>query len=237
MSEDESALVNKCLEICQALVRQGHLFSFSLKVKPFSFSLDTKVKENALESRTVTEKVTKKPSPSTLRRNQRRKQEFLKKKLEEEEKSVVTHDLEATRQPNDTFKCVQCENTFETEKGLKIHIGRTHKTPKPLPTPEKVRGSPLETSLSVSPDKQTERVEEGGERDEEEDEIKAEENENVYGSSRCLCCGEVRSLEVKALMSHQCSEGTKIICKECGKDFKTSWYLSSHTVQEQHWDG
>ena len=59
VSGDESARANKCMEICQALVRQGQIFSFSLKVNPFPFTLNIKGKENVLESRTVTEKVKK----------------------------------------------------------------------------------------------------------------------------------------------------------------------------------
>jgi uncharacterized C2H2 Zn-finger protein len=27
-----------------------------------------------------------------------------------------------------TYKCTQCEKAFETERGLKIHMSRTHKT-------------------------------------------------------------------------------------------------------------
>ena len=160
----------------------------------------------------------------------RRKQEFQQKKLEQQQKSDATTDLEATSQQVDTFKCEQCENTFETEKGLKVHIGRKHKDPKPLSSPERIRGSSLETSLCVSPDKVTERVEEGGERDEEEDKVKTD---NVYGSGNCPCCGEVRSLDVKSLMTHQCPEGTEITCRQCGKDFKTNWDRASHIGQEQ----
>ena len=117
----------------------------------------------------------------------RRKQEFQQKKLEQHQKSDATTDLEAACQQVDTFKCEQCENTFETEKGLKVHIGRKHKDPKPLSSPERIRGSSLETSLCVSPDKVTERVEEGGEEDEEEDKVKTEENDKPLGSGNCPC--------------------------------------------------
>ena len=97
--------------------------------------------------------------------------------MEEQTKSETTKDLETTSHESNTFQCDQCENIFETEKGLKIHIGRQHKAPKTLSSPEKLRQSSLETSLSVSPEKETDRVEEGGETemDEEKDINKTEQ--------------------------------------------------------------
>ena len=173
VEEDDPSLASKCLDICQALAAQGRNFTFNLTLSPFSFSLDTRGEEKV----TSPEKVKKRPSPSTQRRNLRRKIEFQTKKVEENKESETNNDLDATSQKSNTFKCEQCENIFESEKGLKIHIGRQHKAPKPLPSPEKVREVSLETSLSVSPEKVTERVEEGGETetDEEKDENNTEQ--------------------------------------------------------------
>ena len=158
VEEGDPSLASKCLDICQVLASQGRNFTFNLTLSPFSFSLDTRGEGDVASPVTSPEKVKKRPSPSTLRRNLRRKKEFQKKKVEENNESETINDLEASSQERNTFKCEQCENIFETETGLKIHIGRQHKAPKPLPSPEKVRKSSLETSLSVSPEKVTERV-------------------------------------------------------------------------------
>ena len=115
MSEDESALAKKFLEICQELTRQGKTFSFSLKTNSFSFSLDSKENKNVLETRTVKKKL----SPSSLRRNQKRKETFLKKKAESKE-SEDQHNEEVPKKVDVSFQCDQCENKFGTENGLKI---------------------------------------------------------------------------------------------------------------------
>ena len=60
----------------------------------------------------------KKKTPSTLRRDARRREDFLSKKL-----NAPTAEK--------TFKCDQCDGTFKSENGLKIHIGKAHKTPLP----------------------------------------------------------------------------------------------------------
>ena len=45
-------MVNKCLELCQALGNQQHRFSFSLSIgSNFSFSLDTKEKDTFLDTK------------------------------------------------------------------------------------------------------------------------------------------------------------------------------------------
>ena len=165
------ALVTQCLEFSKALASMGQSVSLSLKIgSSFSLSLDTREKKKVISP----EKVKKKPSPSTLRRNQKRKELFQKKKLEEQKKGDTTNDMEITSQKGSTFKCEQCEKVFNTEGGLKIHIGRTHKAAKLLPSPEKIRESFQEVSLCVSPEKETERVEV---EDDEEEEEEGEEDE------------------------------------------------------------
>merc|ERR1712129_244042 len=78
MSEVDSNVKSKCLDLCQALVDKGTPFTFSLTIgSNFTLSLDTRGKEerSAIWTR-------KKPSPSTLRRNARRKEQFLQRKAE-----------------------------------------------------------------------------------------------------------------------------------------------------------
>ena len=139
----ENDLATQCLALWQSLASQGMAFNFSLAIgSTFSFSLDTRSKE-ALPS-----KAKKKASPSTLKRNMRRREEFLKKK------SIPSEpDKEASQA--DTFQCDQCENVFRNEKGLKIHIGKAHKTVSPV---EKKRSSSSDPSLMVSPIRENGRI-------------------------------------------------------------------------------
>ena len=77
--ESDSSLATKCLDFCQMLTSQGKAFNFSLSIgSAFSFSLDTREKVPALDTKSkATPK--KMPSPSTTRRNARRREEFLNK--------------------------------------------------------------------------------------------------------------------------------------------------------------
>ena len=141
-SEDDSSLATQCMAFCQALANQGKVFQFSLTIGPaFSFTLDTRCKDNLA---TIAKK---RVSPSTLRRNAKRREEFLKKKLKPAtvQEKIVT-DKESTIR-SATFQCDQCDNTFKTESGLRIHIGKSHK----LPPTEKVRNASEAASLSASP--------------------------------------------------------------------------------------
>ena len=81
VDDSDSSLATKCLELCQTLVSQGKAFNLSISIgSTFSFSLDTREKVPALDTKSkATQK--KMPSPSTKRRNARRREEFLKKKL------------------------------------------------------------------------------------------------------------------------------------------------------------
>ena len=150
LSEEESALAKQCLEFCQALAQKGQKFSFSLKTNSFSISMDTMEKEHTKETRTVKMKL----SPSALWRNQKRKEAFLKRKAESNESEQL---VEESPKPADiTFKCDQCENTFGSENGLKIHIGRTHK---PAIEKLRLRGNPESPPLTLSPPKEPPREE------------------------------------------------------------------------------
>ena len=142
MSEELMSLATQCLDICQELESKGKAFTFNLTITSsnFSFSLDTK--KNGKTKEAPMKK--KQPSPSTVRRNLKRKQEFLKKKEAPESSSVINTDLEEISPNNITYKCNQCEN--DCNSGLKIHIGRVHKSV------EKLRSSSTgDKSLTVSP--------------------------------------------------------------------------------------
>ena len=82
----------------------------------------------------------KKKTPSTLRRDARRREELLRKKL-----NAPTAEK--------AFMCDHCENTFKSENGLKIHIGKSHKKVDSTPaTPDRVRQQTnCFVSLSASP--------------------------------------------------------------------------------------
>ena len=146
VGEADSSLATQCLALCQALTSQGMAFNFSLSIgSTFSFSLDTRSKE-ALPS-----KAKKKASPSTLRRNMRRREEFFNKKKSEASEAEKSESDKEASQPA-TFPCDQCDNVFKSEKGLKIHIGKGHKTV------EKIRRSSSDPSLMVSPIRESGRI-------------------------------------------------------------------------------
>ena len=159
LSGGDPALVTQCLDFCQALASMGRTISLSLTLGSiFSFNLDTRRKPTSPDEKVMKKK---KLSPSTLRRNQRRKQEFQK------QKSESACNLDVTSQAMNTFQCDQYENNFNTENGLKIHIGKAHKVLKPLPSPEIGRDYPQDTLLVMSPVKDTRREEDNSEEFEE----------------------------------------------------------------------
>ena len=100
----------------------------------FSFSVDTRGKEVFAAQKK------KKKTPSTLRRDARRREELLRKKLNAPSDEKV-------------FKCDQCDNTFKSENGLKIHVGKSHKNLNSTPaTPDRLRQQPgSSVSFSASP--------------------------------------------------------------------------------------
>ena len=114
LSQEDAKLASQCLEICQTLAGKSLPFAFCINIgSNFSFSVDTRGKEVE-----VLANPKKKKTPSTLRRDARRREDFLNKKL-----NAPTAEK--------TFKCDQCDGTFKSENGLKIRIGKAHKTPQP----------------------------------------------------------------------------------------------------------
>ena len=130
VKEGNAGLLSQCLEFCQTLSSKSLTFSFALALgNNFSFHVDT-TGEGALTS-----KAKKKKTPSALRRNARRRTKFLKKKLDASTSDVLQSEHvsleEAVEKVNvvveKAFKCDQCEYSFKSENGLKIHAGKSHK--------------------------------------------------------------------------------------------------------------
>ena len=156
----DSTLAIKCLDFCQTLTSHGMAFKFSLNIgSSFSFSMDTMKNALALDTEGRMKKK-KKLSPSTLRRNARRKEEFLRKKQvpgaaasAKQPLPSSTEEEGAGKQVENTFKCDQCNNTYKSENGLKIHVGKSHKNVNSTPPPpDRLRqepGSP--TTMPTSP--------------------------------------------------------------------------------------
>ena len=145
----DTYLASKCMDFCQALASQGEAFNFSLSIgSNFSFSLDTRSKEMKKGTRT------KKPSPSTLRRNAKRRQDFLEKK---QNSSAVKHIAEVAAVPV-APPCDMCDYKAASEKGLKTHKRMKHGPPRLTPpaatpsSPENIRGpGQMRSALNNSP--------------------------------------------------------------------------------------
>ena len=161
VGEENSSLASKCMDFCQALAKQGKTFNFSLSIgSGFSFSLDTRSEDM---KKTIG---TKKPSPSTQRRNAMRRREFLEKKRNP---SAVNHTAEVAA-VQVAPQCDQCEYKAATQRGLTTHKRMKHGTTR-LTTPsspESLRGpGQLRPALNTSPILQDARREEVGEEKEE----------------------------------------------------------------------
>ena len=129
VNKENAVLLSQCLDFCQTLSNKSLTFSFALDLaNSFSFRLDTSGK-GALTSKA---KKKKKKTPSALRRNARRRAEFLKKKLEQASDALQSEHVSGEETVEQivvekAFKCDQCENSFKSENGLKIHAGKSHK--------------------------------------------------------------------------------------------------------------
>ena len=99
-------------------------------------------------------KIKKRSSPSTMKRNAKRREDFFNKKCPPE--AAVATGLESNQKQGNSFQCDQCDSTFKTENGLRIHKGRSHKE---ASSPEKMRKSLPPPSLIVSPIRAQDRVE------------------------------------------------------------------------------
>ena len=150
VNEENAALLSQCLDFCQTLSSKSLTFSFALSIRnSFSFHLDT-----SGEGAIAPEAKKKKKTPSALRRNARRRAEFVKNKIEASTSDALQSEHvsveEAVEKIEKAFKCDQCENSFKSENGLKIHAGKSHKKVTSLTsTPDRLRQQ-LEGSVSLS---------------------------------------------------------------------------------------
>ena len=203
LSEEDAKLASQCLDICQTLAGKSLPFSFSFNIGPnFSFSVDTRGKEVSTPQK-------KKKTPSTLRRDARRREELLRKKL-----NAPTAEK--------AFMCDHCENTFKSENGLKIHIGKSHKKVDSTPaTPDRLRQQTNSfVSLSASPLLDTSREESSSISPVSEDATKSTSTHLCYEEPfNCNFCKEVFNCEDK-LARHKTS-GCKqqFVCQICGVVF------------------
>ena len=118
--------------------------------------------------------------------------------------------MEVTSPPGETFKCEHCDNYFKSENGLKIHIGKSHKTLKEVLSPEKVREDSKETSLSLYPVRDTNREETVIEEEQEAPTLPEEVIVQRHFSIECLC-------NFSRLNEHlECD-----LNKDVGKNFKS----------------
>ena len=196
-SENALEQLSKCLEFCQALASKGQHFHLNLTLGT-SITISLETRENQ-PPRLVEETKKKKKSPSTLKRNLKRKEEFLKKKGSETKDATEKEPLPQ----NNSFDCDQCDQVFRTEKGLKIHTGKTHKVEilresrqasplKPSPAKEPPREEQCECcGDTMSPQHQCSKEEE----EEEEEEDEEEESPSLdckylfYAGTPGLCIG------------------------------------------------
>ena len=126
VSESDSSLTAKCLDICQTLATKGLAFSFSLKIgSTYTFSLESRKMDVPKQTR-------KKPSPSTQRRNALRRQKFLESKeaenVSKSHSDVETEVAVASSAATENFNCDACDFIGESNISLRIHKSRIHKT-------------------------------------------------------------------------------------------------------------
>ena len=198
MGGDDPALLSQRLEFCQALASMGQTISFSVTLgSTIAFNLDTKMKST---SSVVQTSKKKKPCPSTLRRNLQRKEMFFKPKCED------FKDKEATSLEEITHQCEHCANTFKTENGLKIHVGKSHKDLTSSLSPEEICDDAKEPSLTVSPLRETGREELETEEEEESHPLPKEEIVKRTFSVESLC-------NVKRLHEHLEADLNRVIVK------------------------
>ena len=133
--ERESALLGQCLEFTRDTVKIGQQFSMTVKLgNGFNFDFRNIIEKEFPQMM----KQKKKPSPSTVKRNQLRMKTFIDKKKASviETSSTVgaddTQDLNLAHKDDlsaSTFKCDQCEFNTKTSCGLKMHISKQHNIP------------------------------------------------------------------------------------------------------------
>ena len=116
-----------------------------------------------------------------MMKNLQRNEEFLKKKSE------TSSDKDATSLVDVTFQCEHYKISFKPENGLKIHIGKSHKSMNSRLSPENERVNPKETFLTVSPVRDTKREEKEAEEEDDVPPLPEEEIVQRHFSVKSLC--------------------------------------------------
>ena len=128
-----TTVVDKCLAFCQALINSHQKFPLNLSVGKDTFVFNNKELEQSSCKK-------KKKSPSQIRRETRRREARLKehscKDTEEESEN------EKLKPDNHVHKCNFCEINFNSEKGLEIHVGKSHKSNDSTPEKERTASKP-----------------------------------------------------------------------------------------------
>ena len=107
--------MEKCLAFRQGLVESNTNFSLNLSLGKDIFNFNNKDLDESSWKK-------KKKSPSQLRREKRRKDGREKTK---EDTEKVSEKLDSNTM---SCQCDYCNANFKSEKGLKIHVGKAHKT-------------------------------------------------------------------------------------------------------------
>ena len=134
-NERESALLGQCLEFTRDIVKIGQQFSITVKLgNGFNFDFRNIIEKEFPQMM----KQKKKPSPSTVKRNQLRMKKFIDKKKALVIETSSTAGADDTQhvtlankddQSPSTFKCDQCEFNTKTSRGLNMHISKHHNIP------------------------------------------------------------------------------------------------------------
>ena len=178
----ESGVAEKCLVFCQAPTSSNHKFSLSLSIGQDNLNVCNKdlVTSSVLKKKKKPTSQIRREAKRKLERQQKEKSEITAEVSEDSSKSKceeVSDNEEAK-----LFKCPECELSFKTEKGMKIHIGKSHKSDT-LSTPEKERNtSSMNMSLALSP------IE--GSRDEKEQDsgqLVCTECSDLWGTPTAAC--------------------------------------------------
>ena len=198
----DTVVVEKCQAFCQALITGNHKFTFSLSIGKDKFNFETKEL-----TRSSCEK--KKKSPSQIRRETKRR---------EERKQLKAPATEKVAERPVAKSCTLCNLSFNTEQGLKIHIGKTHKTAD-LPTPEKQRNhsTSTEASLVLSPGNES-RCEE------------LESSTSAY--HKCRGCEKVFMVQ-DDLIEHEDNDHP-LMCHICFKFFKDNKTKVMHFMENHN---
>ena len=119
-------VLEKCLAFCYVLVETNAEFSFNIPMGKDAFNFNNKELDKSFWNKN-------KKCLGQLRRKRRRKDDRKNqiKRLKKFLKSLTLENL--------SFTCDHCDASFKYNEGLKIHVGKAHKS-EVISVPEKERG-------------------------------------------------------------------------------------------------